>query len=65
MITIYDKENKKLIPIENCYLLDTTMLSLDDIINLEHGEIDKVSAKSQLSTADYLVVKSIIRSRLK
>ena len=65
MITIYDKENKKLVPIENCYLLDTTMLSLDDIINLENGEIDKVSAKSQLSTADYLVVKSIIRSRLK
>ena len=65
MITIYDEENKKLVPIENCYLLDTTMLSLDDIINLENGEIDKVRAKSQLSTADYLVVKSIIRSRLK
>jgi len=65
MIIAYDEESKKFINIENCYLLDTDNLSLDDIFHLEYGDIDNISKKTRLSTADYLVVKSIVKSRLK
>jgi hypothetical protein len=65
VIVAFDEKSKKLVNIENCYLIDTALLSLDDLLHLEEGDIHLVSKKSQLSPADYLVVKSILKNRLK
>ena len=65
VIIAFDEQAKRWVNIENCYLIDTELLSSEDLAHIVDGNIDPVSKKTQLSTADYIVVKSILKNRLK
>jgi len=64
MLIIYDKMTHKWFNIDQACLIDTALLDENELGHIISQDIDSITKKYDLSSADLAVLRSILKSKL-